>query len=212
MTSRAELTEEQLREADAFRAQVEVVTGYPLPRTIDEEVVRRTGKGEISPVLIESLRLIFERFGEPNGQVLLAFASLWNGCTYCSRAHVLAANMLFYSESGRLFPISEETMLQLMGKRDDEALAEVDRLLGDEYAQLAGLLRRQYVLREGQDLRPQPDDPWLDLALKAWTTFNEASIAAFEQDVDIFPGLGCKQLQDRDLMNRYREARASAGS
>lgn len=200
------LDQEQCEQVKQFADWALAATGYRLPEAISEEVVRRTGSGAMSPAIGEALHAVFQRFGEKHGQFLLGFTAFWNGCNYCARSHVLAGNLLHFLD-GRLFPVTEQDMVEWAKLPDEKVLAELERCLVGDDADLLALLVRQYELHCGAEPRPDSDDEFIQLALACWSIFNEASIMAFDHP-EAFPGLGDPRLADHELLARYRESRS----
>lgn len=138
------------------------------------------------------------------GEMLLGFGAMWNGCTYCSRTHVAAGNVYFHKEKGKLFPISEDEILDLQLLQDDEVIGVLkDRLQDPEHERILRLLLRQVELKR---MTVQPDgreDQLIQMATNAWDWATECSIVVNRDPVPPISPIG----KDRAAVDAYRAAR-----
>ncbi|MCB9529491.1 MAG: hypothetical protein H6701_14085 [Myxococcales bacterium] len=130
------------------------------------EVVEKTATG------------LTTRFGDEIAQVVIAMSAVWNGCAYCTVGHLYAANILYFRRTGRLFPIDEREVPRWHTLTDERLEATtIERLAGDEFAELRRVLARQFQLRrEGNDAVADDDDRLIVGANAAWDLVNECSI------------------------------------
>lgn len=174
-----------------------------------EEVVRTYGLSGFfkwAQGSVKAQKALFEHFGEKDTHLFSAMASAWNGCDYCAYGHLLAYNLLEYSEKQKLFPIDEREMPELLRMRDEQILTLLrDRLKDPEYQKTLARLERQYQLRVGKAQGENPDDRFLNMANALYEWVNECSIV-FDAPA---PPLG-RVAKQRSLRARYESARAAA--
>jgi hypothetical protein len=181
--------------------------GYSVPfgaemiYTMGFRGVARAGKQ-----LDESARRITQLFGDRDGQLLMAMAAMWNGCTFCSVGHVYAANLYHFREGGSLFPLDEREVTSLQRRRDGEVIEDLRLRFATELPRTWALLLREFDLKSGRAAGSTPDDDGLRLALAAWDWLNECTITTDQADV---PPL-CILAKDKALIQRYRAARESS--
>lgn len=118
------------------------------------------------------------RWGEETGQLIIAMAAVWNGCSYCTTGHLYALNVLYFKRTGRLFPIDEREVPRWYTMTDDRLVDRIcERLADDEFVDMIPLVRRQYQIRTtGLDGDLSDDDKLIVKANAAWDLVNECSI------------------------------------
>lgn len=185
--------------------------GYAVAFT--QELVRQYRLREllrVSRAVQGTWRRMQGALGEQDAHLVAAFGSLWNGCHYCAKGHLLAHNILVFEQTGRLFPLDERALQGLLNMRDSEIVAIVRRLLASEHERKRGLLERQFVLKFSTPDRvmAQPGDPRVDAVLAManalYDFMNDCSIVAEDADP---PPLG-PVAKDTELVQRYLVARA----
>lgn len=125
-----------------------------------------------------------ERYGPRDTNVLIGFAATWNGCRFCSRGHIWAANLYHLRDTGELFALDDAEIPQLQKLSDAELLQTVrDRFAQAGLTRLAGLLERQYHLKLGEAEGSTEDDPYLAATISAWDWMIECTIVVEEKDV-----------------------------
>lgn len=173
-----------------------------------EEVVRTYGLSGFvkwAQGTVKAQKALFEHFGEKETHLYSAMASAWNGCDYCAYGHMLAYNLLEYSETQKLFPIDEREMPELLRMRDQEILALLrERLKAPEHQKTLARLERQYQLRIGTAQGENPDDRFLNMANALYEWVNECSIV-FDAPA---PPLG-RVAKQKSLRARYELARST---
>lgn len=190
--------------------------GYSAPFL--DEVVRQYGlRGALTRLtrVQEIAELLEARLGERDAHLLIGFASLWNGCSFCTLGHVHAANLAHFRDTGALLPLAEDELRRRMLADDDAALlAHLRDVLADQHAATLARLERQYQLKTGEVPHPAllpgtaaattPEDDLLALAITAYDWLNHCSLVGPETDELV----ALSPLQrDRDLRRRYAAAR-----
>ena len=190
----------------AMSKAIELMQGYE-PAFL-EELLRTHGVRTFNrwaQVMGQVLDDLDARYGHADAQLIVAFAAFWRGCQYCSRGHLLAGNLARFRDEGELFPLHLDQVLELQRLDDDAILARVRELLA-EHPRSRELLERQYQLLIGAEGEPRDDDPWLRASLATWDWLTDCSIMLAD-DVDVPPLSPIAK--ERDLLQRYRAARAS---
>jgi ABC-type transporter Mla MlaB component len=160
-----------------------------------------------SDTIQRSVDSLTERHGELSAQTLLGLGAFWNGCLYCARGHLLAANLLHFESTGRMFPLSEEDVLRWRNSTQDAALAEIEkRFQGSEREDIGELVLRQGRLALGQSTAAGDEATIgaLAQAESAWAMVNACPRA---QESARVPPLHPRLSRDRQLLERYRQAR-----
>lgn len=185
-------------------------TGYAVAFT--QELVRQYRLREllrVSRAVQGTWRRVQGSLGEQNAHLVAAFGSLWNGCHYCAKGHLLAHNIRFFEQTGRVFPLDERALQGLLSLRDAEILAIIRRLLSGEHERKRALLERQFLLKFStpNQVMAQLGDPRVDAVLAManalYDFMNDCSIVAEDADP---PPLG-PMAKDAELVRRYQEAR-----
>jgi len=176
-----------------------------------EELVRTyglVGTNRWSLTMLGVRTDLVARYGLADAQVLMAFAAFWQGCTYCSRGHLLAGNLVRFRDDGTLFPLDTATLVALQAGDDDAILSVLRRRLAD-HADLLATLERQHALRDGVAQRSTctDDDELLQATHAVWGWLSECSIMVMDQPE--VPPLCSEVAGDDDLLARYRAARAA---
>jgi hypothetical protein len=190
--------------------------GYSAPFL--DEVVRHYGlRGAMTRLgrVQEIAELLEARLGERDAHLMIGFASLWNGCGFCTLGHIHAANLAHFRDTGALFPLDEDDLRRRMREEGDaEMLAHLTDVLAGEHASTLARLQRQYQLKTGEVPHPAllpgtpaaatPEDDLLALAITAYDWLNHCSLVGPEDEELI----ALSPLQrDRDLRRRYAAAR-----
>jgi hypothetical protein len=153
--------------------------------------------------------------GPLSTEALISLTAMWNGCRYCSRGHLLGANLLHLRDTGRLFPLPEDRIFIWQGMNDDDARADIDaRLAGEpDLASLRAHVARLFALKSGvQAPESEAGEPMRAALVRldsAWSLLNECSIV--DNGVQV-PPLHPDVWSDKELLRRYRDARASQPS
>lgn len=192
--------------------------GYRAPFL--DEVVRQYGlRGAMARLrrAQEIADLLEAELGERDGHLLIGFASLWNGCLFCTIGHIHAANLAHFRDTGELFPLDEDDLRRAIVRNDDaELLAQIRGSLARHPA-LAARFERQYHLKSGEVPHPSllpgagpsasREDDLLALAITTYDWLNHCSLLS-EGDGEL---VALSPLQrDRALRGRYAAARAAA--
>jgi len=146
------------------------------------------------------------RYGPVDSQLLLGFASFWEGCTYCSRGHVLAANLFHFRDTGELLDLQAADVLTLRRHPDEQILEELRGRFAGRPA-LWAAVQRQHQLLTGRGGDPQPDDPILEATLCMASWLAECTIVLVDSDT-LPPALHRDVASDHELLDAYRRARA----
>ncbi|MBX2801551.1 MAG: hypothetical protein KTR31_27995 [Myxococcales bacterium] len=174
-----------------------------------EELVRTHGwrdAGRVGAKVGAALATLEERFGVADAQLLVAFAAFWEGCTYCSRGHLLASNVLRHHHEGRLFPVTPEELLDLQALRDDEVMEHL-RVQLVEFPEGLRLLTRQFELR-AELVQPTEEDAPLMASLSAWSWMADCTIM-LPSDLPVRP-LSPEVVQHPTWLRAYEAALRTA--
>lgn len=143
-------------------------------------------------------------FTERDANLVASFASFWNGCDYCAYGHLYAYNLMYFQETGQLFPVDEQEVLELLSLRDTQIIETLKgRLAAPEHARAREFLERQYELKLGKAVATTKTDEMLNKSLAYYDWVNECSIMS---DAPA-PPLGTVG-RNKALMKRYAEARS----
>lgn len=183
--------------------------GYGISSTFHDDYVRTFGVGEYIKWLGEGFRitkLLEQRWGTVEGQMIISMAGLWTGCRWCSTAHMLIANLTHFRNEGELGPIDELELAQWQELRDPQVLELLERRFVDRWAPLAAVAQRLYALRTGK-AQPETDDDYLLVrANTMWEWIIECTITGFDIEPESVPAWGSVG-RNRELITRYRQAR-----
>lgn len=183
--------------------------GYGISSTFHEDYVRTYGVSEYFKWLGEGFRitkLLEQRFGAAEGQMVIAMAGLWTGCRWCSTAHMLIANLTIFHADGTIGPIDELELAKWQELRDPEVMALLQQRLIGRFAPLAPIAQRLYALRIGE-VEPESDDDYLLVRANAmWEWLIECTITGIDMEPETIPAWGPLG-RDRKLIARYRQAR-----
>lgn len=145
-----------------------------------------------------------EFFTERDANLVASFASFWNGCDYCAYGHLYAYNLMYFQETGKLFPVDEQEVMDLLSLRDAQIIEALrGRLAGPEHQRAREFLERQYELKLGKAVAATETDAMLNKSLAYYDWVNECSIM-FDAPA---PPLGTVG-RNKALMKRYADARA----
>ncbi len=141
-------------------------------------------------------------------QLSLGVAGLWNGCRFCGCGHLLAANLLYFRETGKLYPIDERIVLELEKMDFPSVRARIAELLSaPEHQKEAAALDRLMAIQLGAPVADDEKDRALKLGIDVWAIVNECStVVSFDLDLDVVPALSTIA-KDKPLQKRYRIAR-----
>jgi hypothetical protein len=209
MSRRPEYTRTQRLVAGAMNVLTRRTQGYSvdfLPEVIRTHGLR--GMVKFMGAVGKASGQFLSHYSERDAQALIAFAALWNGCAFCSRGHMLAANLYHFRDTGELFPIGETDVARLQRMTDPDALAAIREKLGPGCAPLLALVERQYALKSGTAEGTTPDDDWLRGAIAIWDWLNECTIVSNLDRVDPLAPIA----RDHGLRDRYDAARRRNGS
>ena len=175
--SRKELTWYQKAFIKSMRALAGVSIGYYV--NFDEELVRQHGIagfmkwGQATQAAFEE---ITEKLGVEQAHLVAAFASFFNGCDYCSWGHLFALNLLLLERTGKVYPIDEVEVLDLMRLGDNAVMDELKRRLAAEHPEHLRLLVRQHELRTLEGGPVSEEDRILVRSIALFEWVNECSI------------------------------------
>lgn len=172
-----------------------------------EEMIRALGfKGFMDWGMMagSTLQSLEERYGPAIAQLLTGIVAMWNGCTYCSKGHTLAANVHHHKDTGGLLPLDEEYVYWLQRLRDDEVMEKLrDWFAGEEHARIRQLLDRLYEIKTGTAQGETEDDPYLTAINGAWDWATQCTIMVDAIEVPPLAPIG----KDKAAVSAYREAR-----
>ncbi len=197
----------------AMRALTKVSAGYDMG-PIQEEMVRIHGmRGTLRLMKLgaDVTSTLAGAVGDYTAQTLIGIAALWNGCRYCVIGHIYSANLHLYEKTGKIGPLDEESLIDLMYMTDTESYEALrEAFSGPEDAELWGLIDRMFQLRF-HDLTPREgNDDLLKATLAYWEWLNECTIIL---GVDAKPGnvpaLGYMR-PSAELIQGYEKARQAA--
>lgn len=158
-----------------------------------------------------AVETLTEHHGELLAQVLLGLGALWNGCLYCSRGHLLAANLLYFESTRCLFPLCEEEVPRWHSSSEDAVLTEIEECLeGDELRSIGELVLLQGRIKLGR-VAVAGDDATaraLVQAESAWTLINGCGRPHEGAQV---PPLHPRLSRDWQIQTAYRQARRQSG-
>jgi hypothetical protein len=158
-----------------------------------------------------AVETLTEHHGELLAQVLLGLSALWNGCLYCSRGHLLAANLLYFESTKGLFPLCEDEVSRWHGSSEDAVLTEIEeRLESDELRGMGELVLLQGRIKLGR-VAVAGDDATahaLVQAESAWTLINGCGRPPESAQV---PPLHPRLSRDWQIQTAYRQARRQSG-
>jgi len=142
--------------------------------------------------------------GMCEAHVLVGYASLWNGCYYCALGHLFISNLVYFRESGNLYPLDERAVATWLDGRDGEILERTQNALaGDAHANLRNLLARQVDLKWGRANVESRTDELIELSIVAYDWFNQCTIVAPDDEIVALNDLA----KDHELQRRYLFAR-----
>ena len=145
-------------------------------------------------------------FGATNAQLLTGMVAMLNGCTYCGKGHIYAANVHHFKETGELLPLDELAIYWLQRQRDEEILAYLrDAFQGEAHKERLRLLERLYEIKGGHAEPEGEEDHALAGINGAWDWATECTITLKIVDVPVLDNIG----KDRKLVAAYNEARAA---
>ncbi len=148
-----------------------------------------------------------DHFGVQRQHLLSAFASMWNGCDYCAHGNILAHNLFMFRDENKLFPVTEEMLLDMHRWKDDEILAEVQRLLADDFKEELRLIERQWQLKSTMEEPDNEEDRQLWLSVRQYDFINECSIVV-DAPAPPFNHIA----KDTEVRARYAKARAASSN
>ncbi len=154
----------------------------------------------MSEVVVELER----ELGMCDAHVLIGYASLWNGCYYCALGHLYISNLVYFRDTGELYPLAEGEVAEWADARDEEILQRTrECLAGAPFEPLRNLLERQVDLKWGHANVESRTDELLELSIVAYDWFNQCTIVAPDDEIVPLNELA----RDRALIRRYRYAR-----
>lgn len=189
-------------------------TGYSTPFL--EDIAASYGVGNMFKLLGmmgKSTELLAGAYDMVTAQMILGLAGTWNGCRFCGAGHLLAGNLLYFKEHGKLLPIDEHMVLEFENLTFEELAERVNGLLvdGDEsFANLSRAAKRFTEIELGAKPGDSAEDKAIVAAIGTWNWLNECSVReTYDLDVHAMPALATVQ-KDKKLKARYRAARDAA--
>ncbi|MBC7173559.1 MAG: hypothetical protein H5U40_14055 [Polyangiaceae bacterium] len=187
--------------------------GYSAPYT--EDLCRGYGLRTTMKILgamTAALKDLDKAYGATTAQVIVGVSGVWNSCRFCGAGHLFAANLMYFRDTGKLFPLSERDTLELEALEYEEMRGWfAERFRGhDDLQKVAKLIDRLLDFQLGDTELRDADDRRLKQALDMWTLANECSTSTtYDLDVDLVPAVDFIN-KDKALIARYREARAAS--
>jgi hypothetical protein len=176
------------------------------PLLLDEIIDRLGGMGAAKWMMqyLPGYTQIIRRQGPVRSHILFTFASLLNGCGYCTFAHGRALGLYFFREYGKLFPVDEDELVQLASLPDVEMKARANAVL--EQAGLAAelvVLQRLWAIKfEGDSPKDQLDAD-VAHAVGMFDVLNACALVANTEKDDAHDPIR----KDKGLVERYEAAR-----
>ncbi|ACY17068.1 hypothetical protein [Haliangium ochraceum] len=174
------------------------------------ELIRTHGFAEFerwSDSIQQAIEVATQHHGEIDAQLLLAFTSLWSGCTYCARGHLLAANLIYYETKQSLFPLAEAEVLAWR-RLDKERLLSMlgHRITDTELEPMRTLLFQASRIERGRETDPG-DEPVVHALTQAATAWTMVGACRNSDATPGVPPLHPRLARDRQLLDSYRRAR-----
>ena len=124
----------------------------------NEEMVRTLGaKGFFAwaGAATSSMDPLVAKYGGFSAQLLTAVVAMLNGCTYCGKGHLYAANLHYFKATGKLLGLDEAFVYWLQRQRDHEVMGFVRQALteGGEL-EAVRLVNRLFEIKSGMAYRP----------------------------------------------------------
>lgn len=150
---------------------------------------------------------ILARFGPVRTHLVTTVLSLVNGCGYCSYGHAHAFQLHHFRQTGQVFPLSEQDLLDRTGAERGTILADIGAALEQAgVAEEIPWLERTFELVDGvRDPDGQADDDLLHLAAM-FDWLNACGIQAQTEPDGAHDPIN----KDTELRQRYADARAAA--
>lgn len=177
------------------------------PPFLIEEIVDHLGAASAIRWFVANLPTYegtMKKWGPVRTHLLCVEASLLNGCSYCTHAHIYAFQLHYFKETGKLFSLDEHEVIALREKPDAEFKATLEEALrssdvSEEAALFDQLYKRKFAWA------PPVDDTErrIDHLLSMFETLNFCGIdrqVPFDHAHDPIN-------KDEDLKRRYAEAR-----
>ena len=164
----------------AFLKSARVLAGWHIGYSVnfDEELLRQHGISGLikwGRATQAAFDHIATKLGLEEAHLVAAFASFFNGCDYCSWGHLFALNLIYLERTGKLYPVDEEEVLELM-RRGDSAVFEELRLRLGEHPEHLRLLLRQQELRTLEGGPVSEEDKIIVSSITLFEWVNECSI------------------------------------
>jgi hypothetical protein len=149
-----------------------------------------------------------EEMGMMRGNLAFTIASLLNGCAYCVYAHGRAFELYYFEKHGKLFPLSDHELLNLIPLTDDAVKAQLeDALVEADIGEEVKIFHRLFELKfEGAEPKTREDEHLVH-AIGMYDFLNYCAIQSQAALDDIHDKIN----KDQDLKTRYAEARLDAG-
>lgn len=190
-----------------MNAYVKVQLGYGLPFAAELfDTYGVAGFGEWAHKTADARDRAQARWGDAAGDMLVALTAAWNGCRWCSKGHLRAANLVFLRETGALFPLDEANMDEWQTLRDADLVQLLTKALRDaDLHDQAEALQRLFDLRAGRAEATSEDDKILMDLVAAWDLLSECSVLV---DVpEVVPALETELARDLALNEHYERLR-----
>ncbi len=160
---------------------------------------------------------ILKDWGPIRTHFLATALSVVNGCAYCSYGHAYAFQLHYFQQNDRLFPLSEQEMLELIGEGETRNPSEEElrqttaqqtlaqSLVEADLADEVDYMDRAFELRETRSPANDDDKRLLHLAdMFAW--LNSCGIKGGTTPDGAHDPIN----KDRELQQRYRLARVGS--
>jgi hypothetical protein len=140
--------------------------------------------------------------------MVIAIAATSTGCQWCSKGHLLGANLGYLRDTGRLYPLDERHIDDWQQLRDVNLVDTLTQRLtaGGELGD-AALVRRLFALRNGAESAEHADDALLVRIIAAWDLLTECTIVA--ELPGSVPAIDPELSRADALLARYRALRAA---
>lgn len=205
------------------RAARKVLTGvssklWDLEANLMEDIVEQHGPVRSVTWFARNMptyEKILKHWGPLRTHFLATALSVVNGCAYCSYGHAYAFQLHYFQQEGKLFPLSEQDMLDLISEGETRSAAEEEKrqstakqtlaqsLVDADLADEVPYMDRAFEVRDSRTVEDEDDKRLLHLAdMFAW--LNSCGINGGTAPDGAHDPIN----KERELQERYREARA----
>lgn len=156
---------------------------------------------------IPKYEVALAELGPVHGNLAFTLASLLNGCAYCVYAHGRAFQLHFFKETGRVFPLEENELVDMRALTDLEIGQRLEVALKQaNMPQELGLLERLMELKFRGAQAKNKEDEHLLHAIQMYDVLNYCAISGEVEIDDVHDAI----YRDEETKARYAEARLSA--